>query len=115
MLNTVLADLEYGTYDIHEDRSQAVYQPKQKILGLESRGRELVFGIVANRRVSHLSYYLRRSLKPEDSLARIRSNPPDNQYFYFDAGGNGHPVRIHVDELERVYMVLDLIEPKVDS
>lgn len=104
---TTVATLEYGTYDIHESRDKAVYKSQQTLLGVEDRGKNgRVFGIVKSKQMTHWAYYV-NDLNPVKSLHRIESGP--EPYFYFDAGQNGHPIRIHLNELKRVYKVLELI------
>lgn len=108
MIATTSVSIEYGTYGIHESRDKAVYKPKLTLVGVEDRGSSgKVFGIVKSGGMTHWAYYI-DNLNPAKNLERIkreRSEP----YFYFDAGGNGHPIRIHVEKLERVYRDLGLI------
>lgn len=104
--DTTTVNMEYGKWDwrLHSEDPNQQWETKPALLGIakdEDDADHKVFGIVYYGEMSYMSYRV-DDLTPVEDFKR--------KYFYFDAGGNGRPIRLPKDELEKAYRTLGLLK-----
>jgi len=106
LIATTMVDIEYGKWDwklCSKDPNQS-WKTEPVLVGIaqdEDDPEYKVIGLVYWGNMSHMAYRLKDMNLKEDI---------NRDYFYFDAGGNGRPVRMKGSELEKAYRALGLLD-----